>query len=209
MRQADPLMAKLHAIAFNDAMPPNVQLEAIKHALKVTGAFEATKSIEVDVLGTGKPSVEDIVMSALVDVEETDDGDTFVTYPDGRTKIVGGWHEDIVDADVVTDDEPPVQTRSDRAFARELERSQPRAQRPGQMSDAERKQREAEALAAIERSAPPVGGRRVDRMTREEILLAREAGTNLSSRGDAMRDAVEADEAAGKRRTRNTEARFD
>ena len=48
----------------------------------------------------------------------------------------------------------------------------------------------------------------MDRMTREQVLLARENGTNLSSRGDAMADAVEADRRAGKHRVRNTRAEF-
>ncbi|WP_344066059.1 hypothetical protein [Microbacterium pumilum] len=136
-------MAKLHAIAFNDEMPPQVQLEAIKHALKVTGAFEAKQSVEIDMIGKPREKTfEDFAMEALVDVlQPGDDG-----YEEDLLEKLQ-WHRqaltedsNVIDAEVIEDvivsraklspDEPPIQNRHDRALTAEVAQSQ-RTRRPG------------------------------------------------------------------------------
>ena len=198
LRQADPLMAKLHAIAFDDTKPPAVQLEAIKHAIKVTGAFETKQGIELEVVGAPREKTFlDFVGDALVDVEEDDDEPLpAIEYPD------------VVDAEVVTDDEPPLLTRHDRAAFAEVERSRERRVRPGGMTDEQRARAEAQAMAELKRSDAADRQADVDR-DREAMLLAKANGTwNPSSRGDAMREAAKTDEQTGKRRARVTDATF-
>lgn len=197
LRQADPLMAKLHALAFNDNMPPQVQLEAIKHALKVTGAFEGKQAVEIELIGASKAKTfEDFAVETLIDVAEDDDD--FDAYA-----------QDIVDAEIVTDDDPPLMTRHDRAAFSEVERVRtPRPTgRPGGMSDVERKRRESAALA--EQGAADAAHDLAERNREHEaILLAKANGTyNPSSRGEAMREAARTTD-TGKRRARITEATF-
>lgn len=189
LRQADPLMAKLHAIAFNDDMPPQVQLEAIKHALKVTGAFESKQSVEIDLVG--KPhekTFEDWIGEALTLVDEDDEDEPLPAIAP----------EDIQDAEVVTDEEPPLLSRRDRAMFAEVERAHSR--RPPSTSDAERAQAEAAAMARHTQSEATQRQADIDR-EREAMLLAKVNGTwNPSSRGEAIREAADRD--PGRRRAR-------
>lgn len=194
LRQADPLMAKLHAIAFDDTKPPQVQLEAIKHALKVTGAFETAKSIEIDVVGTGERTFMDFVGDALVDVEEDDDDpnvwDAEVIEDDDTTPLVP--REDF--------DAPPM-SRHDRAVFREVERNR-RTVSPGDArSRTERLNAEREALDLIDRPRRSTGrsdddGAMYSQQEREDeqVRRVREAERRLN------------DERNGGRRARNTEA---
>ncbi len=189
-------MAKLHALAFNDDMPPQVQLEAIKHALKVTGAFEGKQAVEIELIGASKvPSFEDYAVMTLIDVAEDDDEDQFAHT------------EEVVDAELVTDEDPPLMTRHDRAAFSEVERARsPRPTgRPGGLSDLERRRREAAALA--EQGAADAAHDLAERNREHEaILLAKANGTyNPSSRGEVMREAARTTD-TGKRRARTSEA---
>lgn len=137
MRAADPLMAKLHSIAFNDKMPPQVQLEAIKHALKVTGAFESKQSIELDIVGTSKRSFEDVSADVVMDLSMGD--------------------EDIFDAEIVEDHDPADDAsrweREDAARERAAERSRMvdprRALHPAAATSAKQSRRDREEAAAL------------------------------------------------------------
>lgn len=182
MRAADPLMAKLHSIAFNDKMPPQVQLEAIKHALKVTGAFESTKNVQLDVVGSGKRSFEDVSADVVMDLSMGDD--------------------DILDAEVVddhTDDHDPAADaerweREDAARERAAERARmvdPRRALASAPSGAQsrRDREEAAALAQagkvttwVEDMAENPGSYELEAgLTREQLLRRRGVGGDESA----------------------------
>lgn len=176
MMAADPLVAEVHKIAMDAKQPPNVRVEALKLAIKLTGAFEGKQSVELSVLGAPKAmTFEDLVGSALIDVAETDEGDLYVEYRDGTSKLVPraslddrtgifmdvGWDaddeplalpaahsEDIVDAEVVEEWHEPVQTKYDRAAFAEADR-QRRA--PAQRTSEDRARIEAELMRRHER----------------------------------------------------------
>lgn len=154
MMAADPLVAEVHKIAMDAKQPPNVRVEALKLAIKLTGAFEAKQNVELSVLGAPKTmTFEDLAGSALVDVAETDEGDLYVEYRDGSSKLVPrssiddrtgvfmdldmdeplalpvARSEDIVDAEVVEDWPQPVVNKRDRAVFAEVERDRRHSRR--------------------------------------------------------------------------------
>lgn len=173
MMAADPLVAEVHKIAMDAKQPPNVRVEALKLALKLTGAFEGKQTVELSVLGAPKAmTFADLTGSALVDVAETDEGDLYVEYQDGRTKLVpraaiddrtgvfmdldmedeplalpAARSEDIVDAEVVEEWHEPVRTKRDRAAFAETDR----ARRAPAQTNEERARVEAELIRRHER----------------------------------------------------------
>lgn len=203
LRQADPLMAKLHAIAFDDNMPPQVQLEAIKHALKVTGAFEAKQTIQVDV-GTNEPkSFEAFVGEAVIDVEEEDWDESPRALPAAPGDM------DVVDADII--EEPQLMNRHDRLAFAEVDREKRRA--PVGLtrnSDAQaayeaiRVEQEAEALSQA-------GSFEKERRYREAYARLMGTGTPREvAEREAQRyaDAPPEPDRPRRRRTRSSEARY-
>ncbi|MFC8682556.1 hypothetical protein ACFT30_13635 [Microbacterium ureisolvens] len=172
-------MAKLHAIAFNDKMPPQVQLEAIKHALKVTGAFEAKQTIQVDV-GTNERTFADFVGDAIIDVEEEDWDEAQLALPPSQADV------DVVDADVVDDyDEQPIQNRHDRAAFAEVERAKPAPRRSRKQAEADAE--EAAVFAEQERRESFNKANK----RREAFLLALDAGATHEMATEAGRRAAE------------------
>lgn len=132
---------------------------------------------------------------------------SFLDFVGDALVDVGADDSNIVDAVVIEDDDAPlvprdpeVQTRFDRAAFAEVERArlEPARNAP------ERARMETEERASLAGPISPEDhDQRPDRrMSREEHLLAKEAGYNFSSRGQANRAAVEDDERRGKRRTR-------
>lgn len=138
-------------------------------------------------------SFEAFVGDALVDVPVDDDD------------------PNVMDAEVIDDDSPlvprhpEVQNRYDRAVFAEVERAQPLPTPKRALSQVERSRMEAEEHALLGGAAPTDGDpddRPTHRMSREELLLAKDADYNFSSRGAANRATVEDDERTGKRRAR-------
>ena len=191
---ADPLMAKLHVIAFDDTKPPAVQLEAIKQGLLHAG-FGITKRVEIDAVLSDKRTFEDVTSDVVMDLDMSD-------------------IEDVVDAEVIEDDNtplvpraidgiPPAQTRGDRNFEVVIERGR-RAEiqrmRSGGMSDTERARREAEAFTQTATVKPS------NTRGRAAYLAALDAGATHDDAERAGRAAAEGVDISGKRRSRVTKA---
>lgn len=192
LMQADNLMGALLKIALNEKLPVQHRLVAIRDGLDRAN-LAGTQNIEVTV-EKGK-TFEDFVGDAIIDVAEDDDDNPNV------------W-----DADVIADDDEPlvprdpeVQNRYDRAVFAEVERGQPLPTPKRALSQVERSRMEAEERAMLGGVAPTdddPDDRPARRMSREELLLAKDAGYNFSSRGEARRAAVTDDEHSGRRHTR-------
>lgn len=194
LMQADNLMGALLKIALNEKLPVQHRLVAIRDGLDRAN-LAGTQNVEVTV-EKGK-SFEDYVGDALVDVEEDDDDDD----------------PNVWDADVIEDDDAPLVPRDpnaayqgnrhDRAVFAEVERAHSRDPKHA-LSQVERARMEAEERVLLGGAASTDGPdhRPAQQMSREELLLAKDAGYNFSSRGAAGRDATEDDERRGVRRTR-------
>lgn len=187
---SDLAASKLIEMMSSPKVADNIKLAAARDLLDRAN-LGGTQNIEV---GVTKRTFEDWVGDALTDVAEDDDDDPNV------------W-----DADVIVDDDEPlvprdpeVQNRYDRAVFAEVERGQPLPTPKRALSQVERFRMEAEERAMLGGVAPTddANDRPAHRMSREELLLAKDAGYNFSSRGQARRAAVEDDERHGRRRTR-------
>lgn len=180
LMSADNLMAALLKIALDEKQPVQARLIAIRDGLDRAN-LAGTQNVEVTV-ERGK-TFEDFVGEAIVDLTDDDYGD----YPE------------IEDA-VVVDDEPPLRNRHDRAAFREADRAKQTPHGPLRLpptADYEAARREQAAEPEDDEPEDAVGAH----MTREQILLAKQAGTyNPSSRGTA-RDTT--------RRARSSRAKFD
>lgn len=157
-----------------------------------------TQNVEV---GVTQRTFMDFVGDALVDVEEDDDDDD-----------PNVWDAKVVDDDNTTPLTPrkdfvaPPMNRYDRALATEVERNHSRRGRPGDRTDEQRAQAEAELMAEQRRAEHLEHQAEIDR-GREAMLLAKMNGTyNPSTRGEAMRELAE--KSGGRRRARNARAKF-
>lgn len=185
LMQADNLMAALLKIALDDKQPVAARLIAIRDGLDRAN-LAATQNIELTV-EKGK-TFEDFVGEAIVDVALDDDSN-------------------VIDVEVVDEAPTPVVpegNRHDRAAFAEVERTRSieRRQRPGTMTEAQR--RDAERAALAEADADAAHDRADFNARYEAEMLARAGGNyNPSSRGRAAREAAED---GRKRRARSSDA---
>lgn len=189
---SDLAASKLIEMMQSPKVADNIKLAAAKDLLDRAN-LAGTQNIEV---GVTKRTFEDFVGEAIIDVAEDDDEADFEPLP--------AIPVEIVDAEIVTEEEPHLMNRHDRAAFAESERvrrhERQSSRRPRAVSSAERKRAEAEAFAGLDR-ADRASHRADVARDREAMLLAKANNTwNPSSRGEAMREA--ANESGGKRRAR-------
>jgi hypothetical protein len=180
LMRADDLMSALLKIALDDNQPVQARLVAIRDGLD-RASLAGKQEIEIGI--TARPTFEDVLDGVLVDVEEDTDDDP-----------------NVIDADIVDDTEAREQARDRReAAAAERNAMTPKRKRPP-VSNEERAIQERDLIA----QAAPEPETRASRLTREEYMLARERGTNFSSRGLGGQAQARADQ--GSRRARSSEA---